>query len=141
MTLIGRAQLQVIALAVLITSFCSRAEVVAVVSSKSAITALSKSQVADIFLGRAIRFPDGTLAVPIDQAVGSIERNQFYIRVADRSPAQIAAYWSKMIFTGRGEPPRDVANGIEMKQRIVANPSAIGYIDDKLVDGSVRVLL
>jgi len=114
--------------------------VVVVVSSKSAITALSKSQVADIFLGKVSSFPDGILAVPIDQADGSVERNEFYARVADRSPAQITAYWSKIVFTGRGEPPREVSNDIEMKKRIVANPSAIGYIDDKLVDGSVRVL-
>jgi ABC-type phosphate transport system substrate-binding protein len=140
MTILGRADLQVIALAALIVGVSSRAEVVAVVSSKSAITALSKSQVADIFLGKVNRFPDGILAMPIDQAEGSLERNEFYAKVADRSPAQITAYWSKMIFTGRGEPPRAVSNDIEMKKRIVANPSAIGYIDDKLVDGSVRVL-
>jgi ABC-type phosphate transport system substrate-binding protein len=140
MTILGWADLQVIALSALMTSISSRAEVVAVVSSKSAITALSKSQVADIFLGKVSRFPDGILAVPIDQAVGSVERDEFYAKVADRSPAQISAYWSKIIFTGRGEPPTQVSNGIEMKKRIVANPSAIGYIDDKLVDGSVRVL-
>jgi ABC-type phosphate transport system substrate-binding protein len=140
MTILGRADLQVIALAALLTSVCTRAEVVAVISSKSAISALSKRQVADIFLGRVTRFPDGTLAVPIDQAAGSAERDEFYAKVADRSPAQIAAYWSKIIFTGRGEPPREVSNSIEMKKRIVANPSAIGYIDVKLVDGSVRVL-
>jgi ABC-type phosphate transport system substrate-binding protein len=140
MTIVARANLQVIALAALMTSVSSRAEVVVVVSSKSAITALSKSQVADIFLGKVSSFPDGILAVPIDQADGSVERNEFYARVADRSPAQITAYWSKIVFTGRGEPPREVSNDIEMKKRIVANPSAIGYIDDKLVDGSVRVL-
>ena len=140
MTIVARANLQVIALAALMTSVSSRAEVVVVVSSKSAITALSKSQVADIFLGKVSSFPDGILAVPIDQADGSVERNEFYARVADRSPAQITAYWSKIVFTGRGEPPREVSNDIEMKNRIAANPSAIGYINAELVDGSVRVL-
>jgi ABC-type phosphate transport system substrate-binding protein len=140
MSMLARTDLQVIALAALMTSISSRADVVAVVSSKSPITALSKSQVADIFLGKVSRFPDGILAVPIDQAVGSVERDQFYVKVADRSRAQIAGYWSKILFTGRGEPPQEVSNDIEMKTRIVSNPSAIGYIDDKLVDGSVRVL-
>jgi ABC-type phosphate transport system substrate-binding protein len=140
MSILARAALQVIALAALMTGVSSRSEVVAVVSSKSPIGALSKSQVADIFLGKVSRFPDGILAVPIDQAVGSVERDEFYLKVADRSRAQIAGYWSKIFFTGRGEPPKEVPNDIEMKKRIVANPSAIGYIDDKLVDGSVRVL-
>lgn len=140
MTILGSADLQLIAVAVLMTSVASKADVVAVVSSKSAITALSKSQVADIFLGKVSRFPDGLLAVPIDQAVGSAERNEFYAKVADRSPAQITAYWSKILFTGRGQPPTAVSNDIEMKNRIAANPSAIGYINAELVDGSVRVL-
>jgi ABC-type phosphate transport system substrate-binding protein len=140
MTAFRNKALQVIACAALVTGVTSKAEVVAVVSSKSNITALSKNQVADIFLGKVSRFPDGIVAVPIDQAEGSTERDEFYAKVADRSPAQITAYWSKIIFTGRGQPPRAVSNDLEMKKRIAANPSAIGYIDSKLVDGSVRVL-
>jgi ABC-type phosphate transport system substrate-binding protein len=140
MTVLGKTALKFTALVALMTSVSTGAEVVAVVSSKSAITALSKSQVADIFLGKVSRFPDGIVAVPIDQAEGSAERDEFYAKVADRSPAQITAYWSKIIFTGRGQPPRAVSNDVEMKKRIAANPSAIGYIDAKLVDGTVRVL-
>ena len=51
--------------------------VVAVVSSRSGAAALSRSQVADIFLGKASRFPDGRPAVPIDQVEGSDARNEF----------------------------------------------------------------
>jgi ABC-type phosphate transport system substrate-binding protein len=141
MTIVRKTALSLVALAILVTGASASAEVVAVVSSKSPITALSKSQVADIFLGKVSRFPDGILATPIDQIEGSIERDEFYAKIADRSPAQITAYWSKIIFTGRGQPPPAVSNGVEMKKRIAANPSAIGYIDAKLVDDSVRVLL
>jgi hypothetical protein len=140
MTILGRADWQVITLAALMMNVSTRAEVVAVVSSKSAITALSKSQVADIFLGKVTRFPDGVLAVPIDQVGGSVERDEFYAKVAGRSPAQITAYWSKILFTGRGQPPREVSNDIEMKKRIATDPFAIGYINAELVDSSVRVL-
>ena len=34
-------------------------EVVPVVSAKSSVTALNPNQVADIFLGKSTRFPDG----------------------------------------------------------------------------------
>jgi ABC-type phosphate transport system substrate-binding protein len=112
-----------------------------VVSSKSPITTLSKSQVADIFLGRRTRFPDASSAVPIDQTEGSAARDEFYTRIADMSPAQVKAFWSKIIFTGRGQPPRTVASDTEAKKALVANPNAIGYIDQSLVDSSVRVVL
>jgi ABC-type phosphate transport system substrate-binding protein len=91
-------------------------------------------------LGKASRFPDGSQAIPIDQAEGSAVRDEFYDKVAGRSAAQIKAYWSKIIFTGRGQPPPSVSNNVEMKKRIGENPAAIGYIDRSMVDDSVRVV-
>lgn len=115
-------------------------EVVPVVSAKSSITSLNAAQVADIFLGKTNRFPDGTPATPIDLSEESPERERFYAQYTGKSPAQVKAHWSKIIFTGRGQPPRQAASGREMKKLVAENPSAIGYIDPSLVDASVRVL-
>jgi len=140
MTLINRIGLVAIAIALGMSSAVAEADVVAVVSAKSPIAALDKSQVADIFLGKASRFPNGLQAVPIDQAEGSAVRDEFYGKVVGKTAAQIKAYWSKIIFTGRGQPPTSVSNSIEMKKRISDNPAAIGYIDRSLVDDSLRIV-
>lgn len=121
-----------------ISGSSAMAEVVVVVSSHSSVTALSNDQIADIFLGKTRRFPNGALAVPIDQAEGSTARDEFYMNVASRSPAQIKSHWSKIIFTGRGQPPPAVTNERELKKRIAGNPAAIGYMDRRLLDASVR---
>lgn len=136
-----RTERTLLALALLLGSTVTRADVVAVVSAKSPITALSKSQVTDIFLGRVSSFPDGVQAVPIDQAEGSIIRVEFYAKVIGKTTAQIKAYWSKIIFTGRGQPPPTVSSSAEVKKLLVENPAAIGYIDASMVDDSVRVVL
>ena len=115
-------------------------DVVPVVSAKSAVTSLNAAQVADIFLGKTNRFPDGTPAVPIDLSEDAPERERFYAQYTGKSPAQVKAYWSKIIFTGRGQPPRQAATGREMRKLVAENPNAIGYIDPGLVDSSVRVL-
>ena len=117
------------------------ADIVAVVSSKSPIVTLTKNQVMDIFLGKRTRFPDGSSAIPIDQAEGSAARVEFYTRFADMSPAQVKAFWSKIIFTGRGQPPKTVPSSLEAKKLLIADPSTIGYIDQSLVDSTVRVVL
>jgi ABC-type phosphate transport system substrate-binding protein len=135
-----RIGLVAVGLALTISSAVVKADVVAVVSAKSQITALDKSQVADIFLGKASRFPNGVQAVPIDQTEGSAVRDEFYSKVVGKTSAQIKAYWSKIIFTGRGQAPPSVSNSIEMKKRISDNPIAIGYIDRSTVDDSVRVV-
>jgi ABC-type phosphate transport system substrate-binding protein len=118
----------------------SSQDVVAVVSAKSAITSLNPGQVADIFLGKTSRFPDGTQAVPIDLSEDSPARDKFYAQFTGKSPAQVKAHWSKIIFTGRGQPPKQASSSSEAKKMIAENPNAIGYIDGSAVDGSVRVL-
>jgi ABC-type phosphate transport system substrate-binding protein len=114
--------------------------VVAVVSAKSPVTALNSDQVADIFLGKTGRFPDGSQAVPIDQQEDAPGRERFYAQFTGKSPAQVKAHWSKIIFTGRGQPPRQATSVAELKKMIADNPNAIGYIDPSHVDGSLRVL-
>ena len=115
-------------------------EVVAVVSARSAVTALDSAQVADIFLGRTTRFPNGAPATPIDLNEESALRERFYTQYTGKSPAQVKAHWAKIIFTGRGQPPRQVATAAEVKKLVAENPNAIGYIDAAQVDNSVRVL-
>ena len=115
-------------------------DVVPVVSARSTVTQLNANQVADIFLGKTSRFPDGTVAMPIDLSEESPLRERFYATFANKSPAQLKSHWAKIIFTGRGQPPRQVTGSVEAKRMVTENPNAIAYIDAKDVDKSVRVL-
>ena len=135
-----RTALAAVALASSLGCGAATGEVVAVVSAKCPVNALTKSQAADIFLGKTARFPDGSAAVPIDQVEGSPARDEFYLTFAGKSAAQLNAHWAKIIFTGRGQPPAEVASGAEVKKRLAANPTAIGYIEAALVDSQVRVV-
>jgi ABC-type phosphate transport system substrate-binding protein len=116
-------------------------ELVVVVSARSPVVTLRPEQVAAIFLGQTLRFPDGVEAIPLDQRVGSPLRDDFYARVAGKTPALLKAYWSKMVFTGRGQPPAEVADSAAMRRRVAENPESIGYIDRSALDASVRPVL
>lgn len=118
----------------------ARADVVAVVSAKSQVMMLTKNEVLDIFLGRRARFPDGSSALPVDQTEGSAPREQFYGKLAAMSAAQLKAYWAKVIFTGRGQPPQTVSDDASAKALLAGNPNAIVYIDSTHVDANVRVV-
>ncbi|MEH6436241.1 phosphate ABC transporter substrate-binding protein [Massilia sp. DD77] len=117
------------------------AELVVIVSARNPAPALSSDQIAAIFLGQAGRFPDGAEAVALDQRLGSLERNQFYQQVAGKTPALLKAHWSKMVFTGRGQPPREAADSASVRRMVADNPSMIGYIERAALDGSVRPVL
>lgn len=116
------------------------ADVVVVVATASPLKALARNQVADIFLGKTSHFPSGAQATPIDQTEDSPIRDEFYSTFTGKSASQLKAHWSKIIFTGRGQPPQAVSSSAEVKKRIAENPDTIGYIDAREVDSSVRAL-
>jgi ABC-type phosphate transport system substrate-binding protein len=116
-------------------------ELVVIVSARSPAEALRPDQVAAIFLGQSARFPDGTVATVIDQPLGSSQRDTFYQRVTGKTPALLKVYWSKMVFTGRGQPPRDLPGSAAVRQAVASDPGAIGYIDREALDPSVRQVL
>jgi ABC-type phosphate transport system substrate-binding protein len=111
------------------------AELVVVVNAKSSTANLTQEQVSQVFLGNSSAFK------PVDQADGSPIRNEFYKKVADKEPSQVKAIWSKLVFTGKGKPPKEYPSGAEVKKAIEADPTAIGYIDKSEVDGGVKVVL
>lgn len=116
-------------------------ELVVIVSAQNPVATLRADQVADIFLGEATRFPDGAEVQALDQALNTPMRNEFYQKVASRTPALMKAYWTKRIFTGRGQPPRELSSSAAVRKAVADNPGAIGYIDRAAVDASVRVVL
>jgi ABC-type phosphate transport system substrate-binding protein len=117
------------------------AELVVIVSAKSPVGALRADQVADIFLGQVGYFPEGGEAVALDQNVGSPLRDEFYAKVAAKTPALMKAYWTKMIFTGRGQPPKEAPNSAAIRKLVADNPTLIGYIDKPALDASVKPVL
>ena len=116
------------------------ADIAVVVSAKSPVGNLTQEQVSQIFLGKTSAFPGGQPALPIDQAEGQASRDEFYSKVTGKSAAQLKAYWSKLIFTGKGQPPKEVANTAEVKKLVANNPNTIAYIEKGAVDSSVKVV-
>ena len=94
---------------------------------------ISKAEVADLFLGRI-----GGLT-PIDQTVGSAIYLEFYRKATGRDLAQVKAIWSRILFTGRGLPPKQLPDSAAVKQAVAADPKAVGYIEKSAVDASVKV--
>jgi hypothetical protein len=106
-----------------------------VVIVNPAAAPISKEQIADLYLGRSDAW------IPIDQAAGSEIYVEFYKKVTGRDSAQIKAIWSRILFTGRGVPPKQLRDSAAVKKAVAANPNAVGYIEKSAVDASVKVAL
>ena len=118
----------------LFTACDVRAEEIVVIVNLAAAT-ISKEQIADLYLGRSDAW------TPIDQAVGSEIYVEFYKKVTGRDSAQVKAIWSRILFTGRGVPPKQLRDSEAVKKAVAANPKAVGYIEKSAVDASIKVAL
>lgn len=117
------------------------AEELAVIVHPSNPNTLTVQQLAQLFLGRTKHFPNGLPAHPINRDEGAPARALFDRRVAGKSPGQMKACWSEIVFTGKGSAPLALLTDEEVKSAVAADQRAIGYIDPAKVDSSVRVLL
>lgn len=115
-------------------------EIVVVAGPASPIESLSAQQAAQLYLGRVQHLADGTPVTLADLPAGAL-RDRFYEQLTGRNPAQIRAYWSRMVFTGRALPPTEVANVDELRTRLASDPQLIGYMPAKIAGNDVRVLL
>jgi len=105
-----------------------------VVIGNPAAAPLSKEQVADLYLGR-----NQSLTL-LDLPESSATRTDYYKKLTGKDPAQIKSMWSRLTFSGKGVPPKELPDSAAVKKAVAADPKAIGYIDKSEVDGTVKAL-
>jgi len=114
---------------------------VVVIGHSGGPDSITDNQVRDLYLNRSNQLPDGQKATPFEMAGGDPVRAQFHDKITGRNDAQLKAFWSKQVFTGRGQPPAEVGSAAAMKAQVSSTPGSIGYIDEADVDSSVKVIL
>ncbi|HVL01857.1 MAG TPA: hypothetical protein VM553_18695 [Dongiaceae bacterium] len=120
---------------------CSaRAEIVVVVNASSPVDQFSRREVVDLYMGRTQHFSDGSLVLRLDLPPDSQARGDFYRGLVNKSVAEVNAYWAKLLFTGRASPPQVMDNSANLLKAIRENKNAVGYLDSKDIDASVKVV-
>lgn len=112
----------------------AQAELVIIVNPQNPATRMFPSQAAQFFLGGSVQF------TPVEQAEGSPIRAEFCKKVLDKTPDQVEAIWSKIVFTAKGKPPKLYKSSADVKKAVAENVNAIGYIEKSAVDDSVKVV-
>ena len=113
-------------------SVANAADVVVIVSAKNSASTMTADDIANIYLGKS------TALKPVDNATAV--RGQFYSAVAGKDEAQVKAIWSKLVFTGKATPPKELTSSAEVVKAVAADPNAIGYVEKGAVDASVKVI-
>lgn len=113
---------------------------VAVIINPGNGNSISQNDIARAFLGKLKKFSDGQSITAVNSTPDNQVRIDFQQKVLKKSPAQVKAYWSKRLFSGKGKPLQELGSDAEVLKFVAANANAIGYIDAANVDGSVKVI-
>lgn len=128
-----------IALCLTLSASVSKAQEVAVYP-KNAEDRISRDALRAIFSKRLQKWPDGT---PVTVFVLS-DRSPLHIafckQVLNVFPHQLRRAWDRLVYSGTGQSPLEVASESEMRERIATTPGAIGYLPDKGQDDQVKIL-
>lgn len=120
-------------------SLSAQANMVVVVAKSSSLNKLDNQHIANIFLARTNRYPNGEKALPIELNNLTI-RNSFYHTITGKSANQLSAYWTTLVFTGKGTPPKTVNDVNQLIRHIVRNPGSIAYIDSEMLTDELKVI-
>ncbi|MBA55972.1 MAG: phosphate ABC transporter substrate-binding protein [Pseudomonadales bacterium] len=115
------------------------AEVVVIVNANSSINSATADEIQQVFLGKRNEI-GGVSVTAVDQAEGNEARKEFYQKVVDKTPAQLNAYWSRLIFTGKGKPPKQYFDDAEVVETLLEEEDAVGYIDSSAVTEGIKVI-
>lgn len=114
-------------LVTLLAAGLARADIAVVVAKNNAIGRLSEQEVREFFFKTRAQVGDISL-VPVDHHDASL-RTRFYQHCCHRTPLQVKAYWSRLVFSGRAQPPLILATDAPVSSQLNAEQDWLTYID------------
>ena len=108
-----------------------------VVVGNPAMSELDASTVKKLYLGKA----KSLQIEAVDLEDGHPKKGEFHQAITQKTEAQLQAYWAKRVFTGKGQPPKAVGQESLAKDMVASSTNTIAYIDESLVDSTVKVIL
>lgn len=112
-----------------------------IVHPETEVATVGVSELSKIFLGRIRTWASGQDALPVDQRPEAPVRGRFTRHVHEKAVVSIEVYWKRMIFSGRGVPPPEVASDRAVVDFVRSNPGAVGYVSESAPVVGVRELV
>jgi ABC-type phosphate transport system substrate-binding protein len=131
----------VVASAALLAARPAEPRFVVVVNAANPIASLPREQLARLFLRKVKRWPNGTLAEPVDLAPDDPTRAEFTREVLGKSVSTVRAYWQQRLFSGAEVPPPEKASEDDALQFVRSHPAGLTYVaPDVALPNGVRAL-
>lgn len=107
---------------------------IAIITHPATEITFDQDEVKRLFLRKLKPVIDNEPIVPVSQSRGSDTRKQFNDVVLDKTENNLKSYWAKLIFTGKGKPPKERGADEDILRIVGNNPGIIGYVDARSID-------
>ena len=111
-----------------------------IVNSANPTSSIEQNDLSRLFLKKALQWPNGRPALPVDQAEHSSVREIFSKEIHGKPVSSLLAYWQQQIFSGRSIPPIEKGSDHDVIAFIKSNPNAVGYVSAPPSDREVKIL-
>ena len=113
---------------------------IVIVSKDSNINDISKKELSKIFLSKTKKLPNGEKSSIIEIYDKNIQ-SKFYQKICNKNSTQLRRYWTKMIFTGKGQPPKKMKSYKEIIEYVSKNQNAISYIPAEYITSKIQTIM
>ena len=118
---------------------CNLFAEVAIIVHPSNGNSFEHEDIQRIFLDKDDFYPDGTEVVAVGQKSGALV-DEFNDKVLDRDKTQLKAYWAKLMFTGKGFPPKLLADDAAVISAVAESSKTIGFVNKSAETDAVKVV-
>jgi ABC-type phosphate transport system substrate-binding protein len=99
-----------------------------IVNAANPVTAMSKDDVAKLFLKKQISWESGQSVAAVELPMTTRAREAFARDVLGKTIPQVKAYWQQQIFSGRDIPLPEKPSENDVIAFVRSNANAIGYV-------------
>ena len=110
-------------------------DVAVVVSKDTPVEHLEAGELLQLFLGKEVLWNNGKRVI-LAVLLSGKTHNQFLEQVVHKTDSQYKMIWKRVVFTGKGIPPKVFKEESKLAEFVAATQGAIGYIADDLVHAS-----
>lgn|GEM_PF-2677406 len=128
-----------VGLIVVLSSFCAGQNVF-IVHSEFPHETLTKKQIADVYLGRCIRWSPVLKAFPIDQGKDSEMGKAFLSKIVEMYGWEYENWWVEVSISGQAMPIQIAGSDEEVVEYVKNTKGAIGYICASTPHEGVKVV-
>ena len=112
-----------------------------IVHNSNPVDSMSREELSAAFMKKLSRWPHRVDVVPVDHRPNARIREQFSRAVHGQNTGYVIRYWHRLIFAGRGIPPREIENDAEAIEFVRKQRGAISYVSrDAALPADVKVI-